>query len=354
MPAVIRTMSQIRSEILRDQANLDDTVDTSSDSDNYVRATGTASAVEGLYQLQAYQTRQLFPDTADSEYLHRHAALRRIFPKPAVPSQGKVILAGLVGSTGDTDLQFVVGNKRYRITTPVTIGATGTATVTAVALDTGAASNLSPNAIGQLSAAPAGISSQITVLSMVGGLDAETDDQLLARLLDRLQRPPAGGNVADYRTWAMEIAGISDAFVFPHRGGIGRVDVAVISGSSQANDEEIQAAQLNIDIKRPSACRGATVFTPTLRIVDLRIGVKLSGTEKDALQSSLETDYSVYFDTLIPGATVVKSKLDAIVSNSIGVTDSIVVEPAMNVVPTVDATIVEWARFGTVSLFSLP
>lgn len=354
MPATVRTMDQIRSDILRDQANLDQTIDTSTDSDHYVRATGTAGAVEGLYQYQAYQTRQMFPDTADSEYLRRHAALRRITPKPAVPSQGKVVLTGLAGSSGDAGLQFVVGSQRYRITTSVVIGDSGTSTVTAVALDTGAASNLKPNATGQLAAAPAGIASQVTVVSMVGGLDAETDDQLLARLLDRLQRPPAGGNLADYRTWAMEIAGISDAFVFPHRGAVGRVDVAVISGNSQANDEEIQAAQLNIDVKRPSSCRGVTVFTPTLKVVDIRIGVELSGTDLETLQASLDSDFAAYFDTLVPGATVVKSKLDAIVSNSVGVTDSSIAEPPANVVAMVDASVVEWARLGSVSLFSLP
>ncbi|EHP39435.1 phage FluMu protein gp47 [Cupriavidus basilensis OR16] len=350
----LRSMEQIRGDILRDQANLDDSVDITSDSDNFVRATGVAGAVEGLYQFQAWQTRQIFPDTADSENLRRHAALRRIFPKPAAPAGGTVLLTGTVPSTADIGLQIVVGNQRYQTSTPATIGAGGTALVTAVALAAGSAGNLADNTPGQLSAAPSGISSQVTVVSMVGGRDAETDAELLSRLLDRMQHPPAGGNTQDYRSWAMEIPGITDAYVFPHRGGVGRVDVAVISGNAQANDDEIAAAQLNIDTERPAACRGVTVFTPTLKPVDFTYGVKLSGTDGDTLLASLYRDFGAYFDTLVPGAAMVKSKADAIVSNSRGVGDSIAASPAGNVIATVNATVVEWLRLGTISLYTLP
>ncbi len=218
----LRSMEQIRGDILRDQANLDDSVDVTSDSDNYVRATGVAGAVEGLYQFQAWQTRQIFPDTADSENLHRHAALRRIFPKPAAAAGGTVLLTGIVNSTADVGLQIVAGNQRYRTSMPASISAGGSAIVTAVALSAGAAGNLTENTPGQLSAAPSGISSQVTVVTMVGGRDAETDAELLSRLLNRMQHPPAGGNTQDYRSWAMEIPGITDAYVFPHRGGVGR------------------------------------------------------------------------------------------------------------------------------------
>lgn len=354
MPAIVRTMGQIRSDILRDQANLDQTVDTSSDSDHFVRATGVAGAVEGLYQYQAWQTRQIFPDTADSENLRRHAALRRIYPKAAALAGGTARLNGIVGSTGDAGLQFVVGNQRYQTVSPVTIGEDGTATVPSSALAAGTAGNLAAGTAGQLAAAPPGISTNVTVVSMVGGTDAETDEQLLARLLDRLQHPPAGGNMADYRTWVKEIAGITDAYVFPHRGGIGTVDVAVISGNGPANDAEIAAAQLNVDINRPAACRSSTVFTPTLKFVDFQIGVDLSGVDGDALKESLERDLGAYFDTLIPGATMVKSKANAIVSNTRGVVDSAVTTPPGNVAATVDATIVEWLRLGEISLYTLP
>lgn len=350
----LRSMEQIRGDILRDQANLDDSVDVTSDSDNYVRATGVAGAVEGLYQFQAWQTRQIFPDTADSENLHRHAALRRIFPKPAAAAGGTVLLTGIVNSTADVGLQIVAGNQRYRTSMPASISAGGSAIVTAVALSAGAAGNLTENTPGQLSAAPSGISSQVTVVTMVGGRDAETDAELLSRLLNRMQHPPAGGNTQDYRSWAMEIPGITDAYVFPHRGGVGRVDVAVISGNAQANADEIAAAQLNIDIKRPASCRGVTVFTPTLKPVIFTIGVKLSGTDGPTLQAALERDFAAYFDTLVPGDMVVKSKIDAIVSNSRGVIDSSVAEPAANVAVTVDSVTVEWARLGTISLYTLP
>ena len=43
------------------------------DSDASIRADGTASVVEGLYQHQNYIQRQLFAQTADEAYLYIHA-----------------------------------------------------------------------------------------------------------------------------------------------------------------------------------------------------------------------------------------------------------------------------------------
>lgn len=354
MPVTIKTLGQVRDEILRDIKNLLPEADITADSDYWIRATSVASAVEGLYEYQAWQTRQIFPDTADTDFLRRHAALRRMYPKPAVPAQGTVRLTGVAGSNADAGQQIVVGGQRYQTTAPGTIGAGGTVTVTAVALSNGVAGNLADNTPGQLAAAPSGVASQVTMVSIRGGLDEETDAQLLSRLLDRLRHPPAGGNLADYRAWALEIPGITDAYVFPHRGAVGRVDVAVISGNTPANDDEIAAAQVSIDKQRPAACRGVTVFSPTLKLIDYHIGVKLDGVDGDSLLSALYRDLGAYYDTLVPGATVVKSKADGIVSNSNGVLDSVVDIPPANVVAMVDATVVEWARLGTITLYTLP
>lgn len=354
MPVAVKSMSQVRDELLRDIKNLQPEADASVDSDYWIRATSVASAIEGLYEYQAWQTRQIFPDTADSEYLRRHAALRRMYPKPAVPAQGTARLSGTPGTQAGAGLQIVTNGMRYITMTPAIIGASGIATVVVVAMANGATSNLADNTPAQLAAAPAGVSSQVTMLTMLGGLEEETDAQLLARLLDRIRHPPAGGNAADYRSWALEVAGITDAYVFPHRSGVGSVDVAVISGNAPANDDEIQEAQLNIDVKRPAGCRSARVFTPTLKLIDYRIGVSLSGIDRDTLVASLYRDLGSYYGSLVPGALVVKSKADAIVASSVGVIDSVIDEPVGNVAMTVNAAVVEWARLGSISLHSLP
>jgi len=53
------------------------------------------------------------------------------------------------------------------------------------------------------------------------GVDAETDAQLLSRLLFRKRNPPRGGKPADYVRWTLEVAGIVAAWAYetePSRG----------------------------------------------------------------------------------------------------------------------------------------
>src|SRR3569623_2855348 len=94
MPYPILTQEQVRDAILADQRNLDATVDVAPDSDNYIRASSTGSAVAGLYQYAAWGINQTFPDTADEEYLVRYASRYRIFRDPPSNAVGSVSISG--------------------------------------------------------------------------------------------------------------------------------------------------------------------------------------------------------------------------------------------------------------------
>lgn len=352
MPFNVKTLSEIREDQLRDIKNQRPEADIDSDSDYYVRASATASSIEGVYEHQAYIARQIFPDSADEENLRRHAALRRIYQKPPATAAGKVRVSGLVGAIVESGQIVIARGNTYITTSPAAIGADSTAIVTATAVNAGSDSNLPDNTPGQFSAAPSGVASEVLVLEMKGGLAAESPQQLLARLLERLASPPAGGNDQDYRTWAMEIPGITDAYVFRHRTAVGAVDIAVISGNGLPSDEQIQQAQLNIDVKRPSTCRMATVFAPTIKPVNFLISVA-GDVDRDTLLGQLYVEVGAYFDTLKPGAQMVKSRVEAIVSNAAGVTDRRVDLPVGNVDAIVNSAVVEWLRLGTINLQSL-
>ena len=89
---------QIRADILRDIANQQPAAYIGEDSDFAVRANAVASSIEGLYEHQKWIVRQVFPDTADSDYLERHASLRGITRKAAAFATGTVRFSGTVGS----------------------------------------------------------------------------------------------------------------------------------------------------------------------------------------------------------------------------------------------------------------
>ncbi|MHB9156270.1 MAG: baseplate J/gp47 family protein [Endomicrobiales bacterium] len=76
--------------------------------------------------------------------------------------------------------------------------------------------------------------------SWVRGLSrkvGETDAELLARLLDYIRRPPAGGNQYDYARWAKEIANVTGAWVYPLAQGNGTVDVVITANNAVTGSE---------------------------------------------------------------------------------------------------------------------
>ncbi|MBI5550755.1 MAG: baseplate J/gp47 family protein [Desulfobacterales bacterium] len=65
----------------------------------------------------------------------------------------------------------------------------------------------------------------------------ETDAALLARLLEDIRRPPAGGNKYDYVKWALTIDNVAAAWCLPLAQGLGSVDVLILADADATGDE---------------------------------------------------------------------------------------------------------------------
>jgi len=65
----------------------------------------------------------------------------------------------------------------------------------------------------------------------------ETDAALLARLLDDIRRPPAGGNKYDYVKWALSFDHVAAAWCFPLAQGLGTVDVVILANKTTTGAE---------------------------------------------------------------------------------------------------------------------
>ncbi|MGS1019202.1 baseplate J/gp47 family protein [Burkholderia glumae] len=274
-----------------------------------------------------------------------------------VVATGTVTFTGT--ATADGAYALFIGLDRIDIAvdtgdTAATVGQDGKGVVTATADATGSDSNISTATAVQLMTPPAGVQTQATLLTMQGGLEVETYDQLRSRLLDRIQNPPGGGKVSDYKRWALEIPGITNAFVYPHRIAVGRVDVAVISGTGLPSQEEIEAVQTNIDLNRPAACRGVTVFAPELVTVEHVVQVQWSGSDLSDLHAALEPQFQAYYAALNPGESAVRTKLGSLVSDAAGVTDYVMLTPAENVAAESSNVRVQWVRYGSLSLQRMP
>ncbi|WP_163304429.1 baseplate J/gp47 family protein [Enterobacter ludwigii] len=355
MPHLIPSVSEIRDNILRDIKNLRTEADTGPDSDYFVRASSVASAVRGTYQDQQWIARQIFPDTADHDFLLMHASLRNLTPKPATPAGGKLQITGTPGTPVSSGLSFSYGNGQTGLTlAPGTTDADGNATVSVVATSAGADGNVPDNMSATLTQAPPGISSKAVLLSMSGGTNIESDDSLLARLLELIRRPPAGGNKYDYHRWAMEVPGVTAAFVYPLRRGLGTVDVVITSGNDLPSPQTVAAVQAHIDDVRPVTAKNSLVLMPTPRSVDFVIQVALSGLTLADAKIQINNALVSYFSQLAPGATAVMFQIKALIAAIPGITDCEILTPAANVVAEVDEEVVEWVRMGNLELGNLP
>lgn len=351
MPYIVPSFAEIRARQLRDARNLDATAPTDADSDLYIRASCTASAVDGLYAYQHWQTRQILPDTADPEYLEQHCALRGITRKAPTCSTGTMTLSGQAGALVPAGTEGRDDDGELYLTTASAIlageGAAATAQVPCRAQKAGALPDRRGARITLVSA-PSGV--QATgLLDLDGGTDAETDAALLDRLLDYMRTPPAGGTAADYRRWAREVPGVADAQVYPLRQGPGTVDVVITGQDGIPGADVVAAAQAHIDAERPLGCQ-ATVYAPVPLPVHMSLALRVSGdatllTLRGPVLAALEAQFAL----LRPGDALVLARCIAAVAGLEGVADVAVLQPAANPAPTA----LQWCRLGELALEAL-
>ncbi|MBU1041581.1 MAG: baseplate J/gp47 family protein [Proteobacteria bacterium] len=353
MPLQTPDLAAIQAGILRDVQNQLPEAATGVDSDFGVRAAAMGGAVEGLYQHQQWIARQTFPDTADTDMLEQHASLRGLTRKRATTARGRATFTGTPGATIPLGTEAKTLAGLVFITSEASaigaggIGAGGTAIVPVQGGAAGAAYNLAAGTGLTLTSAPSGVQGTASLATAtIGGTDAETDAGLLARLLDLLRSPPAGGNKADWRRWAMDVDGVTAAYVFPLRRGIGTVDVCVTSGGGLPSEEILAAVRLHLDVERPTSVRNFAVFGPELLPVPVHALVRLSGLTLEQAQPLIEAALNAYFATLEPGDLVYLSRIETAISGVSGVVDRQVTAPATNVA----ITATQWARLGVVTL----
>lgn len=344
------TFEEIRAAILRDVANQLPDAATGADSDFGVRAAALAAAVEGLHQHLAWIARQVFPDTADTEMLERHARLHGVSRKAATAAQGVATFSGAAGAAIPlgTEVKTAAG-LAFAVIEAGVIGAGGAGTAPVQATATGAAGNLAAGAALTCTSAPVGVVGAVLTGAATGGTDAETDAELLARLLDLIQNPPAGGTKADWRRWALEVDGVSAAYVFPLRMGLGTVVVCVTSAGGLPSEETLAAVTAHLDEVRPVAANDFYVVAPVLTPVAVTAQVRLSGLTMDQAQAAIQTALAEYFATLEPGDLAFVSRIETAISGVGGVVDRVVTAPAVNV----DPGDLGWPRLGVLTLEAL-
>ena len=348
---IVPTLEEIRASILRDYQTYYPNADTSEDSDAYARASSLAACAEGIYAHQKWLIKQFFPDTADTEFLEKHAGLRGLRRRNATYAAGKgATISGNPDAVIAVGLQIKTEDGRfYETTESAVISSGGTAVVAVRSLATGAVQNIKTATKGSFMAAPVGVSTDVVLNDVVGATNAESDSSLLERLLNKIRRPAAGGNKYNYKDWALEVDGVEQAYVYPLRRGLGTVDIAITADNGVPSDDTVRRAQEYIDQERPVTAKESKVVKPDVTKVNFNIQVKISGVALNDIKTAINNALRDYFNGLIPGDDLIVSQCEAVVNNLIGVVDRRFIAPTANQKADI-VNKIEWFRLGEVTV----
>lgn len=317
------------------------------DSDASIRADGTASVVEGLYQHQNYIQRQLFAQTADEAYLYIHAEEVDVPRAPSGRASGSVKAISNVEVTLSENQKITDGKGHfYTVTHAVLLGANQETVVSVEADQMGAAWNFSGEQMVWVSP-PAGLRGTADVVSIGGGTDVEDVELWRERILTRKRLGSHRDRPLDIETDLKEVPGVKHVYVYPKRRGLGSMDVAITAAGNPPalpSPALISAAQLVLDTTAGfwADCR---IYSPTLQLVDVTATVTGAGVDLEEVRSIIRE----YFAELGSAQTYQESVLNARIMNVLGVSD-VVLTPSSNVIPVVNWMHTYWLRLGNLDV----
>jgi uncharacterized phage protein gp47/JayE len=245
-----------------------------------------------------WETKQLLPDTAEDEWLERHANIWLVNADGSVGRKGATLAYGTVTMSGTAGVIIPSGtilgystDLQYETTEQITLGATAT-TVPVRATTAGTIGNRLAGDTLSLPSSILGIADDATVVDIDNGVDQESIDDLRARVLLRIQQPPMGGDANDYVIWATAVAGVTRAWVSTEM-GVGTVTVRFMMDDLRLAQEgiplqsDILTVTDYIDTVRPVALKDRWVLAPVPEPIDFRI-VNLSN-DTPSVRAGIET-----------------------------------------------------------------
>lgn len=185
-----------------------------------------------------------FADTSNGDFLAYRTGELGIYRKLALKSQGFLTFTGPEGQLIEKGTKCSIDSKipiYFVVLSEGTIPASGILTLQAEAEFGGLIGNVGANTITLVQGNLSGVVSVTNNAAFDGGTDEESDESLLTRYYEKVQKPATSGNANHYLQWSKEIAGVSDAKVYPEWNGALSVKVILL------DDEKTAPAQSVVD-----------------------------------------------------------------------------------------------------------
>lgn len=293
-----------------------------------------AAQVYSLYVQADWVTRQAFPQTAEGEYLDRHAQLRGLKRKPAAAAEGVVRFTAGEVSAAPRDIPqgtvcMTAGLVRFETTGPAVLEA-GSLTVDAPvrALTAGKSGNVSAGAIVSMAVAPVGIASCTNQSACTGGADGEEDEALRARVLESFRRLPNGANSAFYQQGALSFEQVAAAAVIPRPRGVGSVDVVPATLAGLPSEGLLEELEAYFEERREIAV-DLEVRAPETVTVNIAVEVEPEeGRGKETVLAGVKKEIQDWFTGRLLGQNILLARLGDLIYHCDGVANYVISAPA--------------------------
>ncbi len=313
------TVEEVKSDIL---GKLSTDIDTREGSFTNDMISGVAYEIWKLYQSLDAIIPMVYVDETSGEYIDKKCADYGIKRKEGTKASVILTITGEEGTVVPKGKVFLTAEGLEFVTEDAAVITGGVATVIASAVEFGASYNVGAATIKNQYANLTGVTS-VTNSAAVGGSDTETDQALLARLYDYLQKPATSGNIAHYKQWALEVNGVGKAKVFPLWDGAGSVKVLIVGDENQPVDMDIvDHCTAHIEENRPIGAE-VTVLSAAGLEVSVNAEVIVDGsTTMDVIQNQFEEALKNYLqDIAFDTYTVVYNRVAYILLDISGVID---------------------------------
>lgn len=290
-----------------------------------------AGGLSALYKYAERLNKQVWPDTCDVEELPRHGARWKVPQVEAAASTGVVQFAGIDGATIPAGTVLQRADEVQYTTDSLGTIAGGVALVPVTAVEARQSGNAVVATRLTLTTTVPNVSAQATVSTgLAGGADVESPESWRARILARIRKPPQGGSVDDYVAWALQVPGVTRAWVYPKEQGAGTVVVRFVrdeDASPIPDAGEVAAVQQKLDALRPVTAN-LTVVAPLAVLQNFSIQLT---PDTPATRAKVAAELAdLYRQEAVPGGTMLLTHQREAISIAEGETDHVLISPAAN------------------------
>lgn len=237
-----------------------------------------AGLADLMYSFLTWIAKQVFPDTAEDEYLIRWASIWGITKNEATFAEFNITITGNEGGVVPVGTIYQrEDGVQYALDAEVIIPVGLSIIGKVIAEVSGSNGDMEVGDVLSLISPIANVDSDAVIDEViVDADDTESNDSLRERLINRLQLPPLGGSANDYIQWAREVTGVTRSWVLPLYTGPGTVGVSFVTDDEDPiipSGAKVTEVQDYIDFRKPVTAL-VTVFAPVEAPMDMEISIK--------------------------------------------------------------------------------